>query len=63
MSKKRIDPTKEAGYIGVIKAKAKPKVYVQHPFEIDYIRRRNASMLGDLFVSEETKLVILEKRK
>jgi len=59
MSKKRIDPTKESGYIGVVKAKAKPKVYIQHPFEIDYIRLRNAAMMGDLFTDESTKEDIL----
>lgn len=51
----------EHGYIGQTKSKAKPKQFIEGTIIPEYIRQRDMLMLNDIFVSNETKEIIILK--
>ncbi len=61
--KKRIAIDAEHGFIGEKKSKAKPREITHQPWLEQYFVDRDDVLLGDMFVSNETKEEILNRRK
>jgi len=64
MPKKKFTPDMESGFVGDNPTKkSAPKPYIESPFITKLRYDRDSCLLADLFVCEETKNAILERRR